>query len=168
MHLLVFFLIVNWQAIHLTLHLVFNVIVLLHASIVDLTCMTSYTDCIHWRNSWMGWSLCMGLWQPSQRPETPYLVQKQQQIRKGMKTSEIYYIDYLRFLFWSMSFWLDPQSLWICGCRNHSGKWRSKLIGLSCWAQSLASTPCYPRAKVVPIGTWKSSSSGQTNNCIPT
>jgi hypothetical protein len=28
-----------------------------------------------------------------------------------MKTSEIYYVDYLRFLFWSMSFSLDPQSL---------------------------------------------------------
>ena len=41
MHLLVFFLIVNWQAIHLTLHLALNVIVLLHASIVDLTCMIS-------------------------------------------------------------------------------------------------------------------------------
>lgn len=53
-----------------------------------------------------------------------------------------------------------------CCCRNRLARWRSRSTGSSCWGQSPESTPCCRRARVVRIGTWKSSSNGRTNDSI--
>lgn len=140
-----------------------------HASIsklIDLTHMILYTDCLDWRVTWMGWGLRMGFWQPSEGPEASHLLQKQQQIRKGIEMWCMHNNIYLFIISFcrSVSLYLRPQAPQPCCCRNHLVRWRSKSTGSLCWGQLLESTPCCRRAKAVPIGTWKSNSSGQTND----
>ena len=124
--------------------------------------MMLYTDRLDRGGTRVGRGLRMGFRQPSQRPEASHLLQEQQQIRKGTEASSLHILLLFHAIVWICILKRSIQPV-VC-CRNRLVRWQSKSTGSSCWGRSRESTRCYRRARVARTGTWRSSSSGQTND----